>query len=191
MSRKAFYSFHYKPDNWRASQVRNMGAIEGNQPVSDNDWETVTKGGDAAIKKWIAEQMKGRTCVVVLIGTSTAGRRWITHEILEGWNAGMGVLGIHVHGLKDCDSKQCAKGSNPLSSLMVGEKKLSEIALVYDPPYTESTDVYDYIKKNLESWVEEAIKIRGNLPAASEAASSRTAAFPPIPVRPNKPAGFA
>lgn len=43
--RKVFYSFHYKPDNWRASQVRNIGAVEGNKPASDNDWEEVVKGG--------------------------------------------------------------------------------------------------------------------------------------------------
>ena len=33
MARRTFYSFHYKPDNWRAAQVRNMGVIEGNRPV--------------------------------------------------------------------------------------------------------------------------------------------------------------
>ena len=55
MARKAFYSFHYKPDASRAGQVRNIGVVEGNTPVSDNDWETVTKGGEAAIKKWIAK----------------------------------------------------------------------------------------------------------------------------------------
>jgi hypothetical protein len=31
-TRKVFYSFHYMPDAWRASQVRNMGVVEG--PVS-------------------------------------------------------------------------------------------------------------------------------------------------------------
>ena len=72
MARKVFYSFHYNPDNWRASQVRNIGAIEGNQPAKDNDWETITKGGDKAIEKWIADQMSGRSCVVVLIGAGTA-----------------------------------------------------------------------------------------------------------------------
>ncbi len=36
MARKVFFSFHYKPDNGRASQVRNIGAIEGSQAVSDN-----------------------------------------------------------------------------------------------------------------------------------------------------------
>ncbi len=51
MARRCFYTFHYKPDNARAAQARNMGVIAGNAPVSDNAWETVTKGGDAAIRK--------------------------------------------------------------------------------------------------------------------------------------------
>ena len=29
MKRQVFYSFYYKPDNVRASQVRNMGVVEG------------------------------------------------------------------------------------------------------------------------------------------------------------------
>ena len=57
MARKAFFSFHFKPDNWRASQVRNAGVLEGNSPVSDNDWEKITNQGDDAIKKWIAGQL--------------------------------------------------------------------------------------------------------------------------------------
>lgn len=44
MARKCFFSFHYTPDNWRVSQVRNIGAIEGNKPAKDNDWETVVGG---------------------------------------------------------------------------------------------------------------------------------------------------
>ncbi len=53
MARRAFFSFHYKPDNWRVSQVRNMGVIEGNRPATDNDWETITRSGDATIERWI------------------------------------------------------------------------------------------------------------------------------------------
>ena len=62
MAHRAFYSFHYKPDNWRAATVRNIGAIDGNKPAPDNDWETIKEGGDVAIKKWIADQLKGRSC---------------------------------------------------------------------------------------------------------------------------------
>ena len=112
MARKVFYSFHYNPDNWRASQVRNIGAIEGNQPAKDNDWETITKGGDKAIEKWIADQMSGRSCVVVLIGAGTANRKWINHEIVKGWNDGKGVLGIYVHNLKNSEGKTSSKGSS-------------------------------------------------------------------------------
>lgn len=55
MAGRLFFSFYYKPDNWRASQIRNMGAIEGNRPVSNNEWEQITRGGDKAIQDWIAE----------------------------------------------------------------------------------------------------------------------------------------
>ena len=44
MARRAFFSFHYKPDASRAGQVRNMGMVEGNTPVSDNDWENRHEG---------------------------------------------------------------------------------------------------------------------------------------------------
>ncbi len=47
MARKVFFSFHYKPGCWRASTVRNIGTVEGNRPVSDNDWEEITRGGSA------------------------------------------------------------------------------------------------------------------------------------------------
>jgi len=160
MARKSFFSFHYKPDGWRASQVRNMGIVEGNQPTTDNDWESITKGGDQAIKDWISKQLNGRTCTVVLIGQDTAGRKWINHEICESWNAKMGVLGIHIHNLKDSDGKQSSKGANPFAQINVGDKKLSSLVNTYDPPYTVSTDVYDYIKKNLATWVEKAVTER-------------------------------
>ena len=42
MAHRVFYSFHYKPDNWRAAMVRNIGSIEGNRPATDNGWEAVT-----------------------------------------------------------------------------------------------------------------------------------------------------
>ena len=105
MARKCFYSFHYTPDNARASQVRNIGVIEGNRPAPDNDWEKVTKGGDDAIKKWIAEQMNGRTCCIVLVGSATANRKWINHEIIKAWDNGLGVVGINIHGLKNLSGR--------------------------------------------------------------------------------------
>ena len=163
MARRVFYSFHYKPDNWRASQVREIGTIEGNSPATDNDWEKVTKGGEGAIKKWIAEQMKGRSCTVVLVGTKTAGRKWINHEIIKSWNDGKGVVGIYIHGLKDVNGHISSKGKNPFDSIKYGEKeKLSSVVKCYNPGGTNSKDRYAWIEKHLENAIEEAIKIRKN-----------------------------
>lgn len=164
MARRAFYSFHYKPDNWRASQVRNIGVVEGNTPVSDNDWEEITTGGVTAIQNWIDEQLKGRSCTIVLIGQKTAGRKWIKYEIETSWNSDKGVLGIYIHNLKDSDENKSAKGKNPFDDFTVGtdKKKLSGIVKAYDPPYSISTNVYEHISENLENWVEEAVTIRDN-----------------------------
>lgn len=162
MPRKVFFSFHFKPDNWRAAQVRNMGVVEGNSPASDNDWESITQEGDLAIKRWIAEQMSGKSCTVVLIGSATANRKWINYEINKSWNDEKGVLGIYIHRLKDANSQQSAKGGNPFDYVRVGDNQepLSRIAKTYDPPYYSSEDVYSYIKEHLADWIEEAIRIR-------------------------------
>ena len=66
MSRKVFYSFHFDNDNWRAGQVRNMGVIEGNQPISGNKWEEI-KQSEASIKRWIDDNLKDKSCLIVLI----------------------------------------------------------------------------------------------------------------------------
>ncbi len=162
MGRLCFYSFHYKPDNSRAAQVRNMGAIDGNAPVSDNDWEKVTKGGDAAIKKWIEAQMKGRSCTVVLVGSNTANRKWINYEIIRSWDENMGVVGIHIHGLKNLDGFVSAKGKNPFGFIVHGDtgKKLSLIVKCYGPAGSDSKERYAWISKHLANAVEEAVTIR-------------------------------
>jgi hypothetical protein len=162
MARKCFYSFHYKPDNWRASQVRQIGAIEGNPPASDNDWEAVTKGGDDAIKRWISGQMKGKTCAVVLVGSGTANRRWINYEIVKAWEDGLGVVAIYIHGLKDRNEETSSKGNNPFDYIGYGStgKKLSSVVKCYNPGGSTSKERYNWISTHLANAVEEAIKIR-------------------------------
>ena len=163
MVRRVFYSFHYKPDSWRAAQVRNIRAFEGNEPASDNDWETVKRGGDTAIKKWIADQMNYRTCTIVLVGSHTANREWINYEICKSWSDGMGVVGIHIHGLKDKYGHTSVRGDNPFDFISYGSRglKLSSIVKCYEPPGRNSQERHNWISKYLASAVEEAIGIRG------------------------------
>jgi hypothetical protein len=160
MARRVFHSFHFRRDSHRVSQVRNMGVIEGQKLLSGNEWEKVKKGGKEAIQKWIDGQMKGRSCVVVLIGSATVGRRWVNYEIVKGWNDQKGVVGVHIHRLKNLAGQQSPKGANPFKGITVDGKPMSSIVETYNPPYTSSKGVYDHIKRNLDDWVEEAIKIR-------------------------------
>jgi MTH538 TIR-like domain (DUF1863) len=158
--RKVFYSFHYDLDNWRTAQVRNSGVVEGNQLLSDNDWETVKNGGDAAVQRWIDGQLAGRSCAVVLIGAKTAGRKWINYEIWKAWHDGRGVLGVHIHRLLNQDKRPTSKGLNPFSGLKVNNIDLHSAIPVVDPPGFASTDVYAHIHENLPTWVDQAIDIR-------------------------------
>lgn len=159
MAKKCFLSFHYKPDCWRVSQVRQIGTIE-EQPLLDaNDWEAIKKKGDGAIEKWIADNMKGKDCLVVLVGEKTAGRRWVKHEIKKAWKDGLGVLAIHIHNLKNSAGEQATKGSNPFTGLTVDGEAVT--GKVYDPPYKISSNVYEYIKDNISTWVSDAKKARG------------------------------
>ncbi len=157
-----------------------MGVIEGNTPVSSNDWEEVKRKGDNSIKKWIDTHMDYRSCVIVLIGSETASRKWCRYEIKRAWEEGKGVVGIYVHNLKDMNGEQDAEGDNPFKLFCINrtlnyiaehkhpidnnEINLSKICKAYKPPYKTSTYVYDYIKEHINEWVEEAIRNRNQYP---------------------------
>ena len=161
--------------------MRNIGTIDGNKPASGNDWEEVIGGGDKAIKCWIDEQMHGRSCTVVLIGTNTANRKWINYEIVKSWKQGMGLVGIHINGLKDLDSKTSSKGTNPFEYFIIqkhtsvikcrtpaermypfdeNRTPLSSIVKCHSPKGQSGKEQYAWIAKRLEEFVEKAIDIR-------------------------------
>ncbi|MEJ1470818.1 MAG: TIR domain-containing protein [Candidatus Sedimenticola sp. (ex Thyasira tokunagai)] len=118
-------------------------------------------GGDTAIKKWINNQLSGKSLAIVLIGEKTAGRKWIKYEVKKAWEDGKGVLGIYIHNLKDSDGNQSNKGSNPFDAFNVEGTSLSSIVKAYNPPFSTSTYVYEHIEENLADWIEKAIEIRG------------------------------
>ena len=156
--RKIFYSFHYDNDVFRVQQIRNMGALEDNKPVSYNEWETVKRGGDKAIEKWIDDNMKYRSCVVVLIGVDTHKRPWVKYEIKKAWEDGKGLLGIHINNLKDPKTGTCSKGINPFDQFTFKDNKGNIKTIPCKTP--SASDVYNSIKNNIESWVDEAITNR-------------------------------
>lgn len=165
--RQIFYSFHYDNDVFRVQQIRHIGALEENAPVSVNDWEKVKQAGDREIESWIEDSMRYRSCVVVLVGEKTYARPWVRYEIKKAWADGKGLLGIYIHNLKcaktiknnSLHNGKSAVGKNPFDTFTIGDKCMSSIVHCYNP---DSNHPYKSIRDNLESWVETAIQIRKN-----------------------------
>lgn len=165
--RKVFYSFYFDDDVMRVQQIRNMGVIDGDEPVSPNEWEKIQKK-EGGVKKWIDDNMAQRSCVVVLVGENTASRPWVKYEIEKAWNDKKGLLGIYIHNLscpkktKATGSGTCKQGKNPFDDFTFTEdpnkgKKLSTVVKCHNP---KSSDAYNDIKNNIGDWIEEAIEQR-------------------------------
>ena len=97
-----------------------------------------------------------------LVGSGTAGRPWIKREIVKGWDAGKGVLGIRIHKLLGTDGKPSSAGANPFDGIKHSKsgKLLSTIAPLCSPTGADSKAAYKSINDNIEDWIEQAIAIR-------------------------------
>jgi len=157
VKRQVFYSFHYDNDVFRVQQIRNMGMIDGNSPVSPNEWEQLKRTGRQSIERWIDENMRYRSCVIVLIGSETASRPWVKYEIEKAWKDGKGLLGIYIHNIRDPRNGTCRKGENPFAKFSLGDRNFADIVPCYDP---KSWDAYNDIKDNIDGWIERAINVR-------------------------------
>lgn len=161
MVRKVFFSFHFENDVWRANQVRNNWVTKPDREtagfVDKAEFEEVKKKGDKAIKKWIDKQLEGTSVTVVLIGSETYERKYVNYEIEQSYNKGNGILGIHIHRLKDQYGNTDKKGKNPFDNHYVdknGKMKYSEIYQIYD---WKNDDGYN----NIGNWIEKAAKDAG------------------------------
>jgi hypothetical protein len=157
MARKIFFSFHYERDAWRAGQVRNSNVVATEDEygfVDAAEWESIKEKGDAAIKGWIADQLKNTSVTVVLIGAETADREWVRHEIEASWNRGNGILGVRIHNIKDQNKQTDTAGRNPFDGFKLPNGSLlSSVCKTYDW-------VLDDGRKNLGKWADEAAEIR-------------------------------
>lgn len=157
MARKVFFSFHYERDAQRAAVVRNHAVTKDGDDeagyVDKAAWESIEKGGEAAIKKWIAEQLKGTSVSVVLIGPETSTRKWVKYELQESYARGNGLLGVTLHNIKDFNGKTDTAGSTSFG--LLGKDKNGS-----DVYFASVAKTYDWISnngyENFGKWVEEA-----------------------------------
>ncbi|AEV74325.1 TIR-like domain-containing protein (DUF1863) [Mycolicibacterium rhodesiae NBB3] len=158
MAKSVFYSFHYDRDAWRVQQVINMGVVEGQTILNAQKWEEVKRQGDEAIKKWIAEQMKYKSAVVVLVGKETADRKWVRYEINYAWNNYKPLVGVRINGLANRDGYTDSEGDNPFARLTFkdGSGSIADYVPLYRPSGSTSQQVYASIRSNLTNWVDNA-----------------------------------
>jgi len=170
MPRRVFFSFHHQIDSWRVGQVRNSWVAQKGSTNSFMDaaaWEAVQRKGVVAVKAWIDREMLGTGVTVVLIGRQTAGRPYVRYEIHQSMRKRKGLLGIHIHSIKDRNLKTTKKGPNPFEDLTVtrddpwfwwlgmkSEQRLSDIFQTFD---WEDDDG----RTNMPQWIEEAARRAG------------------------------
>ena len=114
--RKVFFSFDWD-DIWRVNQVRNSWVTKGNCKagfVDAAEIEKVKKRTDKEIRKWIDEQMKGKSVTCVLIGSKTDKSKWVKYEIEKSIKEKKGLLGVCIHKLKNSNRKTDKKSTNLL-----------------------------------------------------------------------------
>lgn len=163
MARSVFFSFYYKKDVSRANQVRNSWVTKGDKEAAGFTdaaaFEEVEKGGDAAIKKWINDQLSGTSVTVVLIGSETNQREYVKYELQKSHEKGNGMLGIYIHQCKDLAGKTDTKGSNHFGEI---GKDDSGNTVYFSVAYKCYDWVDDDGYNNMGKWIEAAAKEAGN-----------------------------
>lgn len=159
MARRAFFSFHYERDIWRASQIRNSWVTKPDRETAGfwdaASWEEVKKKGDEYIKRWIENQLNGTSVTVVLIGAETNDRPYIDYEIQQSSKIGNGLLAIYIHNIKNQSGMIDAKGKNPFDYWY---KTINGQKIYFNQLYFTYDWVLNYGYNNLGAWVEKAAK---------------------------------
>jgi hypothetical protein len=87
LPRRTFFSFHYKPDVWRAWNVRNCWVVQPGEEESvgffdSSVFEASQKESDDALKGFLRNGLKNTSVTCVLAGTRTWSRRWVNTRSL-------------------------------------------------------------------------------------------------------------
>ncbi len=159
MARRVFFSFHYERDVQRASIVRNHWVTKDNAEdagyVDKAEWQEIEKGGEEAVQKWIANQLKGTSVTAVLIGPETSSREWVRYELQQSYSKGNGIIGVYLHNIKGWDGKTDAAGDAYFGAL-------GKEANGNDVYFSSIATTYDWVNddgyKNFGAWIEHAAK---------------------------------
>lgn len=119
------------------------------------EFKELKKGGDAAIKEWIDNQLDETSVTVVLIGSEAFNRPYCKYAIEKSYERGNGMIGIYIHKIKDKYGNISPKGSNKFGVIGLDKNHNSVFFSTVYP-------TYDWVDDNgcykLEDWIEEATR---------------------------------
>lgn len=125
MTRRTFFSFHYKNDVQRAWVVKNSQIVKDREDTGffDNSaFEKAKNENPESLKRFLRKEMNGSSVISVLIGAETAERRWVRFEIMQAiWDA-RGLMGIRIHSIEDWQGRRSSVGENPFELIGVFTK---------------------------------------------------------------------
>ena len=121
MARSIFFSFHYKDiSSFRANVVRNSWVTMKDRTAKFLDksmWEEAERKGTEALKKLIADGLRGTSVTVILVGSETYIRRWVRYEIVKSFTENKGIFSVHINRIRSTKEGVSARGPNPLDYL--------------------------------------------------------------------------
>jgi hypothetical protein len=59
-------------------------------------------------RKTIEKGLKQTSVMAVLIGETTANRKWVNYEIITTFERGNGIMGIHINQIRDKTGQICS-----------------------------------------------------------------------------------
>ncbi len=162
MARHVFFTFHYQHDITRVNVVRNHWITKLNGQAAgywDHSlWEKAKQKGDAALKSLINRGLQGSSVTIVLAGAHTAGRKWVTYEIVQSHLRGNGIICVYINRIKNLRGTNDMRGRNPLNEVYIehnGQRRY--LSAIYP--------AYDWIRDdgftNFGKWVEKAAYMAG------------------------------
>jgi hypothetical protein len=157
VARRAFFSFHYSRDIWRANVVRNCWLTHKDRTAAGfwdaSLWEEAKKKGRNAIKQMIDRALIGTSVTVVLIGAETAYRDYVQYEVTESHNQRKGLLGIYIHRIANQRNEADAQGDNPFKQFYFENNgRRTYLSEIYPTYHWFRDDGY----LNIGSWIEAA-----------------------------------
>src|SRR3984893_18239577 len=124
LARRTYFSFHYKPDVWRAWNVRNSWVVKPEDQVAigffdSRVFEASQRDSDDPRKSSLRKGLENTSVTCVLAGAATWTRRWVRYEIARSLLKGNGLLTVYIDGVKNKDQVITSRGANPLAQMGV------------------------------------------------------------------------